>query len=109
MMLGVPPEIEYHHVLEGMVALGALVGLLLGVVAARLGHAKTVVSALGSVLVVAGLGTTISWTHRRYRHVGAGVLVLAALFGLLGGAVCRCRRCDRRGPRRLGRESLTRA
>lgn len=48
---------------------------------------KTAASNLGSVFVVAGLGTAIVWSQRRYRHVGAGVLVLAALLGVLGGAV----------------------
>lgn len=87
MMLGLPPEIEYQHVSEAVITLGVLIGLLLGLGAAHLGHLKTVASALGGVVVVAGLGTTVVRTHRRYRHVGAGALVLAALLGLLGGAV----------------------
>jgi hypothetical protein len=87
MMLGLPPEVEYHHVLEGALTLGALVGLLLVVFAAHRGHLTTAASALASALVLAGLGLAISRTYRRYRHAGAGILVLAALLGLLGGAV----------------------
>lgn len=87
MMLGLPPEIEYYHVLEGTLTLGALVGLLLAAFAAHMGHLKTAVSVVASALVLAGLGLAVSRTQRRYRHAGAGVLVLAALLGLLGGAV----------------------
>ena len=87
MMLGLPPEIEYYHVLEGTLTLGALVGLLLLAFAAHMGHLKTAVSTVVSALVLAGLGLAVSRTHHRYRHAGAGVVVLAALLGVLGGAV----------------------
>lgn len=87
MMLGLPPEPEYHHVLPGLATLGALGALLIGLCAWRVGHLGTVAPALAGVLVVVAGGAAVLRVRRRYRHVVAGVLVLAVLFGLLGAAV----------------------
>jgi len=74
-MLMLPPEPEYHHVLLGFATLGAL-GLLLA-------------GALVSVFVLGAFTSTVLQIRRRYRHVVAGVLVLAALLSVLLAAVHR--------------------
>jgi len=88
-MLMLPPEPEYHHVLPGFAALGALGLLLAGVFAWRLGHYGTVGPALVSVFVLGAFTSTVLQIRRRYRHVVAGVLVLAALLSVLLAAVHR--------------------
>ena len=88
-MLMLPPEPEYHQVLAGLATLGALGLLLIGLVAWRLGHFATVAPALTSMLVLAALTTTVFRIRRRYRHVVAGVLILAVLLGLLAAAIHR--------------------
>jgi hypothetical protein len=82
-MLGMPPEVEYLHVRQGLATLGTLGVLLLGLVAWRLDHLPTVMSALAAAVV---LGGTCCWAGRRYRHGVAGILVLVVLLGLLSAA-----------------------
>src|SRR5438309_2355368 len=82
-MLELPPETVYHHVRGGLATLGALSFVLIGVVAWRLGQFATVAPALASGLALATLAPAVLGVRRHYRHVVAGVLVLAALLGLL--------------------------
>ena len=84
MMLGLSPEPEDDHVLPALATLGAL---LIGLFAWRMGHLGTVAPALTGVLVLVALGAAVLRGRRRYRHVVAGLLVLAVLLGLLGAAV----------------------
>jgi len=88
-MLMLPPEPEYHHVGRGLVTLGALSGMLVGVLAWRLGHLAIVAPLLTSGLVVVALGATVFQIRRRYRHIVAGFLVLAVLLGLLAATAHR--------------------
>ena len=83
-MLGLSPEPEDHHVLPALATLGAL---LIGLFACRMGHLGMVAPALTGVLVLVALGAAVLRGRRRYRHVVAGLLVLAVLLGLLGAAV----------------------
>ena len=83
-LLELPPEIVYHHVREGVVTIVALCVVLAAVVAWQLGQFATIAPAL-----LAGLTPTVLVIRRRYRHVVAGVLVLAMLLGLLATAVHR--------------------
>jgi len=87
MMLGFPPEIEYLHVWPGLITLGALSTLLVGLVAWRLDLLVTVACGLGAVAALGTLAAACLRTHRHYRHVAAGVLVLITLLGLLVVAV----------------------
>ncbi|HYS17142.1 MAG TPA: hypothetical protein VET45_09490 [Candidatus Binatia bacterium] len=88
-MLELPPETVYEDVRAGLITLGALGFVLIGVVAWRLGQFATVAPALTSGLVLAALTPTVLGIRRRYRHVVAGVLVLAVLLSLLAAAVHR--------------------
>ncbi len=84
MMLGLSLEPEDDHVLPALATLGVL---LIGLFAWRMGYLGTVAPALTGVLVLVALGAAVLRVRRRYRHVVAGVLVLAVLLGLLGAAV----------------------
>ena len=84
MMLGLSPEPEDHSVLPALATLGAL---LIGLFAWQMGHLGTGAPALTGVLVLVALGAAVLRGRRRYRHIVAGVLVLAVLLGLLGAAV----------------------
>ena len=88
-MLMLPPEPEYDHVLSGLATLGALSLLLIGAVVWRLGHLGTAAPALTTLLVLAGLATTVLQIRRCFRHVVAGTLVLAVLLSLLAAAIDR--------------------
>jgi hypothetical protein len=88
-VLGLPPEIEYHHVREGVVTIVALCVVLVTVVAWQLGEFAVIAPALLSGMLLATLTPTVLVMRRRYRHVVAGVLVLAMLLGLLAAAVHR--------------------
>src|SRR5207245_7560119 len=87
--LGLPPEIVSHHVREGVATIAALCVVLAAVVAWQLGQLATIAPALFSGTLLAGLTPTVLVIRRRYRHVVAGVLVLAMLLGLLATAVHR--------------------
>jgi hypothetical protein len=87
--LGLPPEIVYHHVREGVVTIAALCVVLAAVGAWQLGQLATIAPALFSGTLLAGLTPTVLVIRRRYRHVVAGVLVLAMLLGLIAAAVHR--------------------
>ena len=87
--LGLPPEIVYHHVREGVATIATLCVVLAAVVAWQLGQLATIAPALFSGTLLAGLTPTVLVIRRRYRHVVAGVLVLAMLLGLLAAAVHR--------------------
>jgi len=87
MKLGLPPEIEYAHVWPGLITLGALSALLVGLVAWRLDLLVTVACGFGAVAALGTLAAACLRTHRHYRHVAAGVLVLITLLGLLAVAV----------------------
>lgn len=89
MMLGLPPETQYLHVGQGLATLATLGGLFLGPVAWRLGHLQAVASVFVAVFVLGMLGVACLRMHRRYRHVVAGALVLAALVGFLAAAAYR--------------------
>jgi hypothetical protein len=89
MMLGLPPETQYSHVGQGLATLATLGGLFLGLVAWRLGHLQSVATVFVSVFVLGMLGVACLRMHRRYRHVVVGVLVLAALVGLLAATAYR--------------------
>jgi len=84
MLLGLSLEPEDDHVLPALATLGVL---LIGLFAWRMGYLGTVAPALTGVLVLVALGAAVLRVRRRYRHVVAGVLVLAVLLGLLGAAV----------------------
>ena len=84
MMLGLSPEPEDHSVLPALATLGAL---LIGLFAWQMGRLGTLAPALTGVLVLVALGAAVLRVRRRYRHIVAGVLVLAVLLGLLGAAV----------------------
>jgi uncharacterized membrane protein len=88
-MLGLPPEIVYHHVREGVTAIAALGVVLVAVVAWQLGQFAMVAPALLSGMLLAVLTPTVLVIRARYRHVVAGALVLAMLLGLLAAAVHR--------------------
>jgi hypothetical protein len=88
-MLGLPPEIVYHHVREGVATIAALGVVLAAVVAWQLGQFAAIAPALFSGMLLAVLTPTVLVARRRYRHVVAGVLVLAMLLGLLAAAVHR--------------------
>ena len=88
-LLELPPEIVYHHVREGVVTIVALCVVLAAVVAWQLGQFATIAPALLSGTLLAGLTPTVLVIRRRYRHVVAGVLVLAMLLGLLATTVHR--------------------
>jgi predicted PurR-regulated permease PerM len=88
-MLGLPPEIVYHHVREGLATVVALCLVLLAVIAGRLGLVATVAPALAGVALLAVLTPTVLAFRRRYRHVVAGVLVLVVMLALLAAAVHR--------------------
>ena len=88
-MLGLPPEIVYHHVREGLMTIAAL-GVLLGATAAwQLGHFATVAPAMLAGMLLAVITPTVLLVRRRYRHAVAGTLLLIALLSLLGAAVHR--------------------
>ena len=88
-MLGLPPETVYDHVREGVAAAVGLCVVLLFVVAWQLGHLAMLAPALASGAVIAVLTPTVLMIRRRYRHVEAGVLVLAVMLGVLAAAVHR--------------------
>jgi hypothetical protein len=88
-MLGLPPEIVYHHVREGAAAIVALGVVLVAVVAWQLGQFAIIAPALLSGMLLAVFTPTVLGIRRHYRHVVAGVLVLAALLALLAAAVHR--------------------
>ena len=88
-MLGLPPEIVYDHVLEGVATAVGLCLVLLLVVAWQLGHVATLAPTLASSTVVAVLTPTVLTIRRRYRHVAAGALVLAVMLALLAAAIHR--------------------
>jgi len=88
-MLELPPEIVYHHVRGGVATIVALCVVLAAVVAWQLGQFATIAPALFGGTLLAGLTPTVLVIRRRYRHVVAGVLVLAMLLGLLATAVHR--------------------
>ncbi len=88
-MLGLPPEIVYHHVREGVTAIAALGVVLVAVVAWQLDRFAAIAPALFSGVLLAALTPTVLLARRRYRHVLAGVLMLAVMLGLLVAAVHR--------------------
>jgi hypothetical protein len=89
LMLGLPPETVYHHVREGVATVAALCVLLLALIAWRLGQLPELAPALVGGALLAVLTPTVLTIRRRYRHVAAGVLVLAVMLGLLAAAVHR--------------------
>jgi len=88
-MLELPPETVYHHVREGVAAVAGLSALLVAVIAWQLGEFAAVAPALLSGALLAVLTPTVLTIRRRYRHVVAGLLVLALMFGLLAAVVHR--------------------
>jgi hypothetical protein len=88
-MLGLPPEIVYHHVREGVATVAALCLVLLTAITWRLGLFAPVAPVLAGGALLAALTPTVLAFRRRYRHVGAGMLVLTALLALLAAAVHR--------------------
>jgi hypothetical protein len=87
MMLGLPPEIVYYHVREGVGTVAVLGLLLILVLAWRLGLFATVAPVLATSTLLAALTPTVLAIRRRYRHVVAGVLVLTAMLAVLAAAV----------------------
>jgi hypothetical protein len=88
-MLGLPPETVYHHVREGAATVAGFCLVLVALVTWRMGHFDTLAPVLVAGALLAVLTPTVLTIRRRYRHVVAGVLVLAALLGLLATAVHR--------------------
>jgi predicted PurR-regulated permease PerM len=87
MKLGLPPEIVYYHVREGVGAVAVLGLLLILVLAWRLGLFAPVAPVLATSALLAALTPTVLAIRRRYRHVVAGVLVLTAMLAVLAAAV----------------------
>jgi hypothetical protein len=87
MKLGLPPEIEFVHIWPGLITLGALSGLLVGLVVWRLDLLVTVACGFVAVATLGTLAAACLRINRHYRHVASGVLVLVALLGLLAVAV----------------------
>lgn len=87
--LGLPPEIVYHHVTEGVAVVAALSLVLLAVTAWQLDCFATTAPALVSAILLAALTPTVLLVRRRYRHVVAGVLTLGMLLVLLAAMVQR--------------------
>ena len=81
--LGLPPEVVYHHVREGLGAVSALSLVLVAVTAWQLDSFATIAPALVSAILLAALTPTVLFVRRRYRHVLAGVFTLAMLLVLL--------------------------
>ena len=88
-MLGLPPEIVYHHVREGVATVAALCLVLLTAIAWRLELFATAAPVLASGALLAALTPTVLAFRRRYRHVVAGMLVLTAMLALLAATVHR--------------------
>ena len=88
-MLGLPPETVYHHVREGAATIAGLCLVLVALVTWRMGHFETLAPVFVAGALLATLTPTVLTIRRRYHHVVAGVLVLAALLGLLATAVHR--------------------
>jgi hypothetical protein len=80
--LGLPPEVVYHHVGEGVAAVAALSLVLVAVAAWQLDHFATIAPALVSAILLAALTPTVLFARRHYRHVVAGVVTLAVLLAL---------------------------
>jgi len=89
LMLGLPPETVYHHVREGVAAVGALCLVLLVVIVWRAGQLATLLPILFGGVLVAAMTPTVLMVRRRYRHVAVAMLVLVVLLGLLATAVHR--------------------
>src|SRR5207253_5114343 len=87
--LGLPPWLACRRAREGVAVIATLCVVLAAVVAWQLGRLATIAPALFSGTLLAGLTPTVLVIRRRYRHVVAGVLVLAMLLGLLAAAVHR--------------------
>ena len=88
-MLGLPPEIVYHHVREGVATMAALGLVLMAALVWQLGHFATIAPALLAGMLLAVITPTVLFVRRHYRHAAAGALVLVALLGLLAAAVHR--------------------
>jgi len=88
-MLELPPEPVYRDVREGLALVGGLSVVLVTVVTWRLGQLATLAPVLIGGALLAVLTPTVLTIRRRYRHVAAGVLVLAVMLGLLAAAVHR--------------------
>src|SRR5258705_11019401 len=88
-MIGLPPETVYHHVREGVATVVGLCVLLVALIAWRLGQLPELAPALVVGALLAVLTPTVLTIRRRYRHVAAGVLVLAVMLGLLAAPVHR--------------------
>jgi len=88
-MLELPPETVYHHVREGLATVAGLGVLLVAVIAWQPGQFAALALALLGGAFLAVLTPTVLTIRRRYRHVVAGMLVLALMLGLLVAAVQR--------------------
>jgi predicted PurR-regulated permease PerM len=88
-MLELPPETVYCHVRQGWATVAGLCVVLIAVVAWQSGVFEMLAPVLVSGALLAALTPTVLMIRRRYRHVGAGMLVLTALLALLAAAVHR--------------------
>ena len=89
LMLGLPPETVYYHVREGAAAVVGLCALCASVIAWQVGQFAAIAPILVGGGLLAALTATVLTARRHYRHVVAGVLVLAVMVGLLAAAVHR--------------------